>query len=248
MNILLTNDDGFSSDGLSILREYFETKKEYNIFIVAPDTEKSGYSHSITFTELNRVIKHYDNIWIVRGTPADCVNLALLGMIDKKIDLVISGINHGPNMGRDTLYSGTVGAARQGAFCNVPSMALSLNTWSGDRTRDHFDNIVPFFDKYFDLLLKYLNTDFVFNINFPNIPYKDIKGIKNTIPYHLEHYDDELFLVDGGHLGKYYGIKWKHIFMKEDIKFDACAIKNGFISVSALKILPEGFDLNIDFV
>jgi len=247
MNILLTNDDGFSSDGLSILKRYFENKKEHNIFIVAPDTEKSGYSHSITFTELIKVVKHYDNNWIVRGTPADCVNLALLGMIDEKIDLLISGINHGPNMGRDTLYSGTVGAARQGAFFNVPSIALSLNTWSGDKTGEHFDNIFPFFDNYFDLLLKHINVDFVFNINFPNVSYKDIKGIKNTIPYPYEHYNDDLFLLNGDHLGKYYGIKWRHKFVEENIRFDASAVKNGFISVSALKILPEGLDLDIKF-
>ncbi len=247
MNILLTNDDGFSAEGLLVLKRYFEKKSEHNIFIVAPDTEKSGFSHSITFTELTKLVKQHDNTWIIRGTPADCVNLALLGMVEEKIDLVISGINHGPNMGRDTLYSGTVGAARQAAFYNVPSIALSLNTWSGDKNREHFDNVAPFFDKHFDTLIKNIDTNFVFNINFPNIAYENIKGVKNTKPYHEEHYNDELFLVDAQHLGKYYGVKWRHKFVELDSEFDASAVRDGFISVSALKILPEGFNLNIKF-
>ena len=146
MNILLTNDDGFSAKGLNYLKDYF-SKNNHKVFIVAPDREKSGTSHSITYKDSIRLIEQKDNLWVLKGSPADCVILALLGLVPEKIDIVISGINHGPNIGRDIIYSGTAAAARQAGFSDIPAMAMSINAWKGDF---HFDIAGGFLDKYFD--------------------------------------------------------------------------------------------------
>jgi len=122
--ILLTNDDGINVKGLRELKKQLE--KEFDVVVVAPDKENSGVSHSITFKQPIRIYKHSDNEYSISGTPADCVNIALNGLIDKKIDLVISGMNYGANVGKDVIYSGTIAASREAYLQGYPSIAVSL--------------------------------------------------------------------------------------------------------------------------
>ena len=181
MNILLTNDDGYQAQGINFLKCYFE-KKGHSVFIVAPDREKSGSSHSITLKDSIKLVKHKDNIWVLRGTPADCVMLALLGLVPKKIDIVVSGVNHGPNIGRDIIYSGTAAGARQGGFSGLPSIALSINVWNDDI---YLEIVKNFLDKYFERLVNFSKRKLFYNINFPNLPINQIKGVQKTVPCHL---------------------------------------------------------------
>jgi len=242
MNILLTNDDGFYADGLNFLKDYFSKTNKHKIFIVAPDSEKSGFSHSITLKDTIRLVKHIDNLWVLKGTPVDCVTLALLGLVPEKIDWVISGVNNGPNIGKDIIYSGTVGAARQGGLHNLPSMAISVNSW-GESI--YFDNVQYFMDNYFEKLMKNNRGDFIYNVNIPNIPNESLKGVKKTIPCHSHYYQDELESFDSPGQGKYFWIKGTYPIFENDEGTDAGAIKTGFISVSGVKFLPEAAEFEL---
>ncbi|UCG62624.1 MAG: 5'/3'-nucleotidase SurE [Candidatus Zixiibacteriota bacterium] len=123
--ILLTNDDGYYSDGIRAL--YAALKKKYDVYIVAPDREQSASSHSLTLNRPLRVHKIEKNWYTTDGTPTDCVMLAIhLLFKRRRPDMIISGINHGANMGDDVTYSGTVAAAIEGSILRIPSMAVSM--------------------------------------------------------------------------------------------------------------------------
>jgi len=241
MNILLTNDDGYKAEGLLYLNNYF-LRKGHKVFVVAPDSEKSGFSHSITLKECVRLVMQFDNFWVIKGTPVDCVTLASLGILGEKMDIVVSGINHGPNIGKDIIYSGTVGAARQGGLHEIPSMSISINTW-GEKI--DFDSVEFFLDDYFEKLMKKNDASFIYNVNFPNLPIDKIKGVKKTIPCHKHYYQDELIIHDIPNFGKYFWLKGNKPVFEEDEGTDAKAVLDGFISVSPIKILPESAIVDI---
>jgi len=122
--ILLTNDDGIFSPGLAALREAVSPLGQ--VVIVAPDRDNSAVSHSLTMSRPLRVQKQAESVYALDGTPADCVSIALAKILKKRPDLLISGINSGPNLGDDISYSGTVSAAVEGTMYSIPSMAVSL--------------------------------------------------------------------------------------------------------------------------
>src|SRR6476619_4492199 len=122
--ILLTNDDGIYSEGLRKLAEALRPAGE--VFIVAPDREQSAASHALTLNRPLRLLQLEEKEWIVDGTPTDCVNLGVLQLMrDNRPDIVVSGVNFGPNLGDDVTYSGTISAAFEGALLNIPSIAFS---------------------------------------------------------------------------------------------------------------------------
>ena len=123
MFILLTNDDGINSLGLNTL--YDTLKNEHKVIIIAPETEMSATSHSISLHSPLRARKIDNNHYTVNGTPTDCINLALFHILKNSPDLIISGINQGPNLGTDVTYSGTVAAALEGAILGIKSIAAS---------------------------------------------------------------------------------------------------------------------------
>jgi 5'-nucleotidase len=130
MKILVTNDDGIDSEGLDILVTYLKAAKDtlgnpHDITVIAPDIERSGVSHAMTLKHPTKVRKLTEGIYSCSGTPADCVIVAGLGIMKDAPDLVVSGINRGPNLGTDIIYSGTCGAARQAAISAVPAIAVS---------------------------------------------------------------------------------------------------------------------------
>jgi len=175
VKILLTNDDGYNSRGISLL---FDTLSElgHDVYIVAPSQERSGASHSIT---LHRdLVAEYveDKVIRVSGTPADCVVYAVQ-MVGKDFDLVISGINAGQNMGEDIFYSGTVAAATEACFLGFPSLAFSLNEFKNQK----FETGVAVVVRILEMgLHKKLKKNELLNINIPNISYEEIEGFKLT--------------------------------------------------------------------
>jgi 5'-nucleotidase len=175
MNILLSNDDGINALGIQTLKMVL--KKEHNVVIFAPDRNRSGASNSLSLKRPLQVEKIRDNEYAIDGTPTDCVHLGLCGLCDKKIDIVISGINHGANLGDDVHYSGTVAAAMEGRFLGLPAMAVSL-AGGGTEYIENAADVVRAMLKDIEQL-KMDKYSFL-NINIPNIPKEKIKKIKVT--------------------------------------------------------------------
>lgn len=176
-HILITNDDGIRAEGITQLTELLADK--YRLTVVAPEYPQSGKSHSITTSRGLRIDKqeHFNGHvrYSVHGTPADCVKIAIQCILEEKPDILISGINDGTNTGNSAFYSGTVGAALEGAFFNIPSIAFSLCT--GKTETKHFRNsdkeIIEIIEK---VLRKFSHQSCCFNVNIPNI--EKIKGYK----------------------------------------------------------------------
>lgn len=161
--ILVTNDDGIYSEGLRKLASSLEHLAE--ILIVAPDREQSAASHALTLNRPLRLLQLKPNEWIVDGTPTDCVNLGVLKLMnDHRPDLIVSGINFGPNLGDDVTYSGTISAAFEGALLNIPSVAFS--TLVGENFS--FDHCAAFAAKLVERLLQGpQDPRIILNVNFP---------------------------------------------------------------------------------
>lgn len=176
MRILLSNDDGYLAPGIRALYKALkELEAVKELVMIAPDRNRSAASNSLTLVDPLRIHAHDDQIFSVNGTPTDCVHLGINGAIAYKADRVISGINAGANMGDDVLYSGTVAAATEGRFLGKPSIAVSL---CGDQ---HFATaaqiLVHLLD---DLHIQDLDKNTIININVPDLPLSQIKGIKVT--------------------------------------------------------------------
>jgi 5'-nucleotidase len=175
--ILVTNDDGIRSPGLTTL--YDSMKEVGDAYIVAPDREKSAVSHALTIHRPLRAECLGDGIYSVNGTPTDCVVLAIEKILPEKPKLVISGINRGANLGDDVTYSGTVSAAIEGTLLGIPSVAVSL--LYEDESIFHFDTAARFSQRLVrDILNGGLPADTLLNVNVPNVPENMVRGIKFT--------------------------------------------------------------------
>ncbi|MCB2360405.1 5'/3'-nucleotidase SurE [Clostridium estertheticum] len=179
MRLLLTNDDGINAKGIYALAK--ELEKNHEVIIVAPDKERSACGHSITLTR-PLIVKETKlkgikaKAFSVDGTPADCVKIAINKLADAKIDMVVSGINRGFNLGTDVLYSGTVSAAIEATIYKIPAMAVSVEF---DRNTENYDIAA----KYAGVILlkaiqNKINNDIVLNVNVPMLEENEIKGIK----------------------------------------------------------------------
>ena len=172
MRILVSNDDGYTAPGLEALVQALEGLGE--ITVVAPETNCSGSSNSLT---LNRPLWNHtaaNGFHYVNGTPSDCVHIALTGMLDHRPDLVVSGINNGANMGDDTLYSGTVAAATEGYLFGIPAIAFSLV----DKGWKHLDSAARVArDVVKRHITESLDTPVLLNVNIPAVPYESMNGI-----------------------------------------------------------------------
>ena len=162
MRILLTNDDGIHSEGIRQLEKTLGAGHE--LWLVAPESEKSGGSHSITLKDSIRARCMGEHRFACRGTTADCVIVSLLGLIPPKVDMVISGVNHGPNLGTDILFSGTAAGARQGALMGVPSVAISLGAYAPPFD---FSGAAEFVSRNLQTFRDLWTDDHFLNINFP---------------------------------------------------------------------------------
>ncbi|MCX6344704.1 MAG: 5'/3'-nucleotidase SurE [Armatimonadetes bacterium] len=180
MNILITNDDGIHAEGILALKNALESIGR--VFVVAPDRPRSACGHSITLHKPLRAepVKLADGSigFASNGTPSDCVSLGLLGVIDEKIDVVVSGINRGPNLGWDLTYSGTVSAAMEGAISGLPSLAISIATY--DLEVDYSVAGVIACKLVQMLANQNLPKGTLLNVNVPALPASEIKGVAVT--------------------------------------------------------------------
>ncbi len=175
MRILLSNDDGYFAPGLQAL--YDALSDLADVTVVAPERDRSGASNSLTLDRPLSLRKAANGFYFVNGTPTDCVHLAVTGMLDHLPDMVVSGINHGANMGDDTIYSGTVAAATEGYLLGVPSMAISL---TGKHTCDFATAGKIARDMVERFMRAPLRQRVLLNVNVPDLPADQIKGVKVT--------------------------------------------------------------------
>ena len=175
MKILISNDDGYQAEGIQQLAKYLA--KEHEVIIVAPSTNKSAASSSLTLDKPLKPIRVDDNIYRIDATPSDCVHLALCGFLKEDIDLVVTGINFGPNLGDDVIYSGTVAGAIEGRFLGLPSVAISLASWEGK----HFETASSIALKLVGQIAHaQLSHDTILNVNVPDVPLADVTGFQTT--------------------------------------------------------------------
>ena len=177
MKILVSNDDGYRSRGIRLLRDALASLAE--VTIVAPDRNRSGASNSLTLDVPLRVFESEPGVHYVQGTPTDCVHLAISGLFDYEHDMVVSGINDGANLGDDVLYSGTVAAAIEGRFLGLPTIAISLCTTPD--AQSHFETAAQVARQLVAQLLQSpLDPTHILNVNVPNVPLAALRGFRCT--------------------------------------------------------------------
>ncbi len=233
MNILLTNDDGIFAPGIRALAAELKLAG-HKLTIIAPDRERSAASHSLSLRTDIVVKKISENEYSVSGTPVDCSVVALQKIITEPIDLVLSGINAGQNMGEDVLYSGTVAAAVEASLMGKRAIAISINSYSDQK----FDVAARWMRKMLDLGIdKLAQPHGVLNINIPNIDFHEVKGIKLTRTGHRKYYNF-IKVTEENHDGFTYRVGGDLPVWDTEHGTDAEAIAEGFISIT-----PLGFDL-----
>jgi 5'-nucleotidase len=175
MKILVSNDDGYQAPGLAALAEALSVIAE--VTVVAPERDRSGASNSLTLDLPIRAGRAENGFIRVDGTPTDCVHVAITGMLDDEPDMVVSGINAGPNMGDDVLYSGTVAAATEGRFLGLPAIAVSINS----HAPQHFETAARVARELVETLQhEPMAPDVILNVNVPDAPYERLRGFKAT--------------------------------------------------------------------
>jgi 5'-nucleotidase len=236
MLLLCSNDDGILAHGLACLER--AARPLGDVFVVAPDREQSATSHSLTLHHPLRPVQLEQNRWQVDGTPTDCVMLAIEQLMPKRPDFVLSGINHGPNMGEDVLYSGTVAAAMEGLSLGVPSIAVSF---AGRETLGAGKSMLDELVEPLGALLKHLTSlpafpaHTLFNVNIPGIPANEMKGVKLTrlgrrtfsdsIKKMQDPWGRPIYWIGGG------SVTWA----AED-GTDVSAVRDGYISLTPLHL------------
>jgi 5'-nucleotidase len=233
MNILLTNDDGIGCEGLLRLTEELRSQTRHKIYVLAPDSDRSGVSQAISIKKPLRLKAHGPDTWVCSGTPADCVILASLGGLPVKPDLLISGINAGPNLGTDIVYSGTAAAARQGALHHIPSIALSL---AGFTPPLYWERAVSFAVTRLDELIRLWTEDIFINVNIPNTP-EGPAGMAITFPSR-KRYHDNLIPFDAPDGCTYCFINPGPTKSENDPGSDWEAVSQNLVSVSPVYLYP----------
>ncbi|HEX9582601.1 MAG TPA: 5'/3'-nucleotidase SurE [Gemmatimonadales bacterium] len=231
MRILVSNDDGILARGLALLADVLRSVGE--VTVVAPDREQSGTSHSLTLSRPLRPVRRPDGAYQVDGTPTDCVLLALGALLPDRPELVFSGVNHGPNMGEDVLYSGTVAAAMEGLSLGIPGIAVSF----AGSDLDLLDSHRPWLERLAIGIAAVANFphETLLNVNLPPVPGDRIRGIKVTtlgsrifsesLMETRDPWGRRMYWIGGGQ------IAWSG---SEDSDF--IAVRDGFISVTPLHV------------
>ncbi len=233
--ILLTNDDGFYSKGLTALKN--ELEQEYHVWVVAPDREKSAISMALTLNHPLRINQVEEKVFAINGTTADCVNIALQKILPIPPDFIVSGMNLGENLSEDIFFSGTVGGAFSGYLYGIPSLAVSLLAGLGQYQRQEFDFAAAahITAKVLDKLLSHLHNGVIYNLNIPFPNRGEIAvtklGNKKYTPDIIERTDPR------GR--KYYWIGTGTPAYADIQGTDVWAVQNNLISLSVIK-----YDLN----
>ena len=230
MSILLSNDDGISSDGIAALRGALASLDE--TWVVAPDRDQSAVSHSLTLHRPLRIEEVGPRTFAVDGTPTDCVNLAINGILPERPRLMISGINRGANLGDDITYSGTVSAAMEATLLGVPAIAVSLV----GREPFDFAAAAAFTRRLADAVLRdRFPPDTLLNVNVPSLPADEIKGFALTRQGKRRYGDAIVEKVDPRGK-KYYWIGGDELSFVPEEGTDFTAVERGLISVTPLHL------------
>lgn len=232
MLILLTNDDGIHSEGIQALKSVLD--RQHRVCVVAPERERTCVGHAITLHKPLRLRKVSDNTYASNGSPADCIYLGIKAILKTMPDMIISGINKGPNMGQDVHYSGTVAAAKEGAFLGIPSMAVSICA------REHFlfGESAKAVSKIVEILAgkPFIKNTFL-NINIPNRSFENIKGLMMT-KLGKRIYNDKVIKRKDPRGGSYYWIGGKAEQYENRSGTDFFAVERDYISIT-----PFGLDM-----
>ena len=231
MHILVANDDGILSPGLQVLAEACQTVG--HVTVVAPDREQSAQSHALTMTRPLRPVVRPDGSWQVDGTPTDCVLLALEVLMPEAPAFVFSGINHGPNLGEDVLYSGTVSAAMEAVVLGIPGVAISFAGRRDDLLAGYREVLAGLVGRICALQDFPRNT--LLNINIPAIPADELQGVRvarlgsrsfsESVARTRDPWGREVLWIGGGK------ITWTN-----DDDTDQAAVAAGYISVTPLQL------------
>ena len=232
MKILLTNDDGYKADNIKSL--YEELSKDHEVWIVAPKNNCSGMSAAISYLNEIEVTKIDEKIYAVDGTPADCSYLGLLSIVDFEFDIVISGINHGANIGNDVLYSGTVGAAVGGRNLKYPPIAISVASYDAKDISFITKKSIELINKIIESSEIYVGK--VININFPDISEDEYIGVKATGLSKRDVPAKPIKIEDKSLSKETYRYRYNLSGepMKGNYVTDADAVADGYVSISVL--------------
>jgi len=235
MNILITNDDGIWAEGIAVLKKYLENSG-HEVLVSAPDVERSATGHAITLRKpiwVKEIIKEGKLFgYATTGTPADCVKLGLRQLATKKIDLVVSGINRGANLGTDIPYSGTVSGAMEAAILGYPAIAISSQKHD-DPCFDTAGRFLCDFIAKFDMQIV---PDYgAININVPSIPYEDLKGYKIT-RQSTRRFDDYYEQRKDPYGNSYYWLMGTYLEEELTPDSDIYAVLNNYASVTPLTL------------
>ncbi|MCL2472409.1 MAG: 5'/3'-nucleotidase SurE [Treponema sp.] len=233
MNILLTNDDGIDSDGLQKLAETLRTRGKHRLFVIAPDTNRSGISNALSI--LNGPVKLAalgNDTWSCSGTPADCVIVGIKGALPEKPDIVLSGINRGENTGTDIVYSGTASAARQASLFGIPAVALSLAGNDGY----YWGMAAAWIADHLEELAALWREDTFLNVNIPNCP-DGPAGMTTAWPS-VKRYRDVLHIMDAPDKSQWCFLIGGDDTAPAEAGTDCDIIAKNFVSVSSVYNFP----------
>ncbi|QCZ94652.1 5'/3'-nucleotidase SurE [Salinimonas iocasae] len=175
MRILLSNDDSVFAKGINVL--FNALNEKHDVTVIAPDRNCSGASNALSLHQPLRIQQLDNGFYSVNGTPSDCVHVGVNSFMDDEPELVVSGINHGANLGDDVIYSGTVAAATEGRYMGLPAIAVSLTNHEGN----HFETAAQVVLDIIDKLQQHpLEANQILNVNVPDVPYNSLNGIKVT--------------------------------------------------------------------
>jgi 5'-nucleotidase len=231
VKLLVTNDDGVFAPGIAALAE--ACRQVGQVTVVAPDREQSGTSHSLTLHRPLRPQRRHDGAFHVDGTPTDCVLLAVEALMPERPAYVFSGVNHGPNMGEDVLYSGTVSAAMEAVTLGIPGIALSLASREPDLLASYQELLARLIRRI--VAVPRFPKNLLLNINLPGVPASEVKGLKVTklgsrffsegLTRMKDPWGREVFWIGGGE------ITWTG-----NEESDHQAVHDGYISITPLQM------------
>lgn len=234
MRILVSNDDGIGAPGIGNLARALAT--EHEVYVVAPDRERSAMGHALTLHRPLRA-EPYDmgggvaGAWATSGTPSDCVKLAIGALLDQQPDMIVSGINRGPNLGADVLYSGTVSAALEGCINGFPAVAFSLASFSDlgyERAAEFARSLVS------QLAGRTLPPKFLLNVNLPALEGEGYKGVKVT-KLGIRRYQDVFEKRTDPRGRTFYWLAGEAIETGEDADSDVVAVRSNYVSITPIQ-------------
>ncbi len=232
MRLLITNDDGYDAEGILVLAEALSKKHQVRIF--APDKERSGASHALTLSEAQKIRMVRDGVFTCSGTPTDCVLLAMLGAIGFHPDAVVSGINRGPNLGTDIVYSGTCAAAREAVLAGIPGIAVSC---ASREAHPRYRAAASFVLKNFEALAEACSGISFVNVNAPSAEDDSLEAEWSHPCTRI--YGNELKSFSGPDGFSYCFLTGVDTGALDDQRSDFAVVSSGRLSVSPILVQPQ---------